>query len=202
MDRERWDGLMDSLGFPDNGETFRKLEAAYAEPHRHYHTGRHVDACLRHLDRGAEQAERPLEVELALWFHDAVYQPFSCDNEKKSAEWAEAFLMRNAAPRETADRVRRLIMATEHDAPPGAGDESLIVDVDLAILGADPETFAAFETAVRKEYWMVPGFLYRRKRKEILKGFLDRSRIYHNEPYRSELEPRARRNLSRALRRL
>ncbi|MNC84702.1 hypothetical protein D3C83_02620 [compost metagenome] len=93
-------------------------------------------------------------------------------------------------------------MVTEHNAATMTKDESILVDIDLSILGADVETYAAFEEAVRNEYRMVPMLIYRRKRTEILNGFLKRPRIYQNEPFFSEREQQARINLSNAISKL
>ncbi len=59
-----------------------QLLSAYAEPHRHYHTQHHIAACLEALDAHRHCAERPEEVELAIWFHDAVYDTRRTDNEE------------------------------------------------------------------------------------------------------------------------
>jgi len=202
MKAARWDALMATWGFGANRDTFGALVAAYGERHRRYHTGEHLDACLAQLDRCAHRADHPHEIELALWFHDAVYRPFASDNEQKSAAWASSFMGANAAPADATARVHALIMATRHDAPPQTHDESLLIDIDLSILGAAPDAYAAFEAAVRQEYAFVPGFVFRRKRAELLRRFLQRPSIFRNEPFASELEARARENMAAAIARL
>lgn len=202
MDIARWQALMEGFGFDANEQTFHSLTAAYAEKHRHYHSGEHLQACLRHLDACAEQADNPMEIELALWFHDAIYRPLSGDNERKSADWAARFLVANGASEELVARIHRLVMVTEHNVPTETNDESLLVDIDLSILGADPATYAAFEEGVRKEYRIVPMFIYCRKRIAVLIGFLQRPHIYQNEPFRSERERQARVNLADEVHRL
>lgn len=187
---------MGDWGFGSNEETFRALVAAYAQKHRHYHTAEHIDACLVHFDRCVSQMDNPREVELALWFHDAVYCPYAGDSELKSARCAVSFLLGNGAGADVVDRVKRLIMATEHALPPQSKDESILVDIDLSVLGSDSKTYEVFENAVRKEYRFVPGFLYNRKRAAVLQGFLRRACIYGNEPFIAEREERARANLS------
>jgi predicted metal-dependent HD superfamily phosphohydrolase len=190
---------MGAFGFDENEATFRSLVSAYSEKQRHYHTLEHVADCLRHLDTCVARINEPNEVELALWFHDAIYNPLSGKNERKSADWAASFLSTNAANVELAARVHRLIMVTEHNAPTHTNDESILVDIDLSILGADSAIYNVFEQAVRKEYRIVPIFLYRKKRPAVLKGFLERPFIYQNEPFKSEREQQARVNLANAI---
>lgn len=190
---------MDAWAFDANEATCHSLIAAYSEKNRRYHTAEHVTACLRHLDRCIAAVDEPREVELALWFHDAIYNPLAGGNEKKSADWATAFLTANGASPDATARVHRLIMVTQHNAPTRTNDESMLVDIDLSILGADPDTYNLFEQGIRMEYRLVPAFMYRKKRAEVLRGFLERDRIYHNEPFASERERQARENLANAL---
>ncbi len=199
MSFERWLALMHTLGFAHNGETFDALLEAYAEKHRHYHNAGHLDACLASLDASAAQATSPHEMELALWFHDAVHKPLSPHNERHSAEWADDFLARNSAQAELRERVQRYILATRHDAAPRGGDEALLLDIDLAILGADEDVYAAYESAIRREYHLVPMLLYRRRRAQFLTAFLTRPHIYFTERFQQEREDRARANLVRTI---
>lgn len=199
MDSERWFGLMEAWGFDPNRETFEALHAAYSEKGRHYHTVEHVSACLRHLDRCLNRLESPREVEIALWFHDAIYKPLSSDNEKASADWAASFLSERCASDDEVARVHRLIMVTEHNAPTQTADEAVLVDIDLSILGATPDTYDIFERGVRKEYRLVPKFLYRKKRVEILQRFLEREKIYTSGCFSADMERQARENLANAI---
>lgn len=199
MNTERWSRLMTAWGFAPNEEAYRSLVGAYSEKHRHYHTVEHINACLKHLDICAAQVHKPHEVELALWFHDAVYDPLSSKNEQKSSEWALAFLTANSATLNCIARVEQLIMATKHDMATQTRDESILVDIDLSILGADAGTYDAFEQAIRREYKIVPAFLYRKKRAEVLRDFLERAPLYQNEPFISEREQQAKRNLTKAI---
>lgn len=199
MNSERWSRLMEAWGFEPNRETFEALLSAYSEKGRHYHTAEHVSACLRHLDACLAQVEFPREVEIALWFHDAIYKPLSSNNEKESADWAASFLSEQGATEAEVARVYRLIMVTEHNAPTQTSDEAVLVDIDLSILGAAPGTYDIFESGVRKEYKLVPSFLYRRKRAEVLRGFLDREKIYTSGCFSAEVECQAKENLSNAV---
>lgn len=197
-----WLASWRSLGARDTGalaKAHRQLLAAYAEPQRHYHTLQHLRECFVQLEALAPRAERPAEVTIALWFHDAVYEPRRHDNEARSARWAvETAGAAGIAPA-AAERIHDLVMATRHAVEPATVDARVLVDVDLSILGAAAPRYDEFEQQVRAEYAWVPAFLYRRRRRAILQGFLDRPRIY---AFLADLEAPARSNLRRALARL
>lgn len=199
MNRGRWLRLMASLGFPEEEHSYAELVSAYSEKHRHYHTVEHIDHCLRELDSAIELANEPAEVELALWFHDAVYNPNRSDNEQKSAEWACALLERHRASSDRIERVRTHIMATRHEAPATTLDSQLVVDIDLSILGTSEADYARFDEDVRKEYRWVPSMIFNRKRAEILASFLARPRIYSTGMFFEKYEAQARRNIETAI---
>jgi predicted metal-dependent HD superfamily phosphohydrolase len=199
MDPARWTRLMAALGIPEELESFHSLVAAYSEKHRHYHTQLHIEHCLRELDSAPGIAREPEEVELALWFHDAIYNPHSSENEERSAAWACSLLERHGIDSARVNRVREHILATRHAVSASEPDAKLVVDIDLAILGADESRYAAFENEVRKEYRWVPSILFRSKRAEILESFLARPRIYETIPFHDRYEARARVNLAGAI---
>ena len=193
-----WQRAWAGIGAAGEGSAlFAQLKAAYAEPQRHYHTLQHLGECLAAFDNVRTRAEHPHEVELALWFHDAIYDVKSHDNEQRSADWARDALRDAGVDSTSAQRVHDLIMATRHTAVPSGRDEPLLIDIDLAILGAERPRFDEYEQQIRKEYAYVPGFLFRRKRREILKGFLDRPAIYSTPWFHDALEAKARDNLRR-----
>ena len=181
---------------------YGELIARYSEPHRKYHTLRHLDECFEKLDEVRALAEHPAEIELALWFHDAIYNVKRHDNEKKSADWARASALAAGAPAEACNRVHSLIMATRHKAVPRGTDAEILVDIDLSILGAAPERFDEFERQVREEYAWVPEFVFRRERRAILKKILARPRVFSTARFRDRYEQQARSNIERSLERL
>ena len=199
MDQDRWRRLMQRWSAPPSDQVYTALTSAYSESHRHYHTGRHIADCLAQLDSAGELATEPEEVELALWFHDAVYRPTSSKNELRSAEWAQRFLDSVGADATRSQRVFDHILATQHAAGSLSGDTALVVDIDLSILGREPAEYDIYERAIREEYRWVPGPIYRKKRAEILESFLARSVIYETRYFRETCEARARSNLRRAI---
>jgi predicted metal-dependent HD superfamily phosphohydrolase len=197
--KNRWTQDWTRLGLEGSDDWLARLLASYAEPERHYHTQQHLAECMDLFDRVAHLAHRPGEVAIALWFHDVVYLPLAKDNEARSADWACAALIEAGAGADVCERVRALIMATAHHAAPEDDDARLVVDIDLAILGADAARFAEYEEQVRAEYAAVPEDLFRQKRAELLARFLERPVIYQTPELHGRLENQARINLRRAL---
>lgn len=199
----RWQSVWRGLGASTaSEELYQRLVACYSEPHRSYHTVQHLEECLRHLEGVSALADHADEVELALWFHDAIYDTTRKDNEKRSAEWARESVVAGGVSREKADRIYELILATTHNAVPAGTDAEVLVDIDLGILGADAARFDDYEVQVREEYAWVPESLYRAARRKVLEGFLSREWIYSTPPFRSKHEARARENIARSLARL
>ncbi len=201
--KRRWQQLFSrcGLGAPPDGD-FERLAAAYAEEGRHYHTLDHVLDGLALLDGVAHLARHPEEVELALWLHDVVHDTRLDDNESASAEWAGGLLSRAGAAADVVQRVRHMILATRHADPPRTPDEALLLDIDLSILGRDPDAFGRYESQIRREYAWVPDAVFRSARTAVLAAFLERERIFHTDALHDAYESRARANLAAALQRL
>jgi predicted metal-dependent HD superfamily phosphohydrolase len=200
LDRTRWTGLWNRLGAQGDGlPLLSALEAAYAEPARAYHTAEHVRDCLAQFDLSRHTAQRPDEVEAAIWFHDAVYLPGSPDNEDRSARLARLALADFGAPVAVAEAVAGLVVATQHLAIPSQPDAALLCDIDLSILGRTPEVFDEFERRIRQEYAWVPEPVYRSARAELLDGFLRRPSIFQTDFFRQQYEIPARGNLQRVI---
>lgn len=194
----RWVELIERAGAVDPAEANGALDAlmaAYAHPPRHYHTMNHVADCLVRLDEYRALARSPDEVELALWFHDAIYDATRTDNEEKSAWLAHQVCARLGVS--AADDVRDLVLATKHGASKPQGDEILIVDIDLSILGAEPDAYDEYAGAIRREYAFVDDETYASARGGFLRDMLARDRIYTLDPIRSVYEDRARANMAR-----
>src|SRR5688572_21802858 len=130
-----------------------ELFRAYAEPHRRYHTRRHIEDCLRKLADwpGLTPREQRL-LTWAIWWHDAVYDPRAGDNEERSAELALHDLPDLGATREEAGEVARLIRLTAgHQVPDGDRLGEVLVSIDLSILAAPQRAYDAYTKAVRSE---------------------------------------------------
>jgi predicted metal-dependent HD superfamily phosphohydrolase len=196
----RWQRLCQSIhASGDALAWYERLRSAYSSPGRRYHNQRHIGECLAEFDGARALAKQPEAVEVALWFHDVVYDSTAADNEERSVEVANECLV-SAGRSDLAPTVAALIMATKlHNAKVGT-DAALVVDVDLSILGQDERRFADYEAGIRAEYAWVAQNVFNAKRAEILQGFMKRQRIYSTEHFWRKYEVQARRNLEKAIR--
>ena len=180
------------------------LLARHREKHRRYHTATHVAWVIRHIEDLVEHepVDQLDEIIAAAFYHDAVYEPTYPANERASARLARRDLTSIGWEATAVERVASMIEATEHGASTGehpSGDTALLLDADLAILGADPEGYAAYVAGVRSEYRHVDDDDWRVGRTSVLDGFLDRPTIYRTAAGRDRWEARARANLAAEL---
>lgn len=166
----------------------------YGEDHRHYHNLAHISKMLAWLDRTGASS---LAMELAVWFHDAVYEPLGGANEEKSAALFERE-MGGFLDTDLTAQVVRLILATDFRRPrTGVADEALLIDIDFSILGSPWEEYDAYRKAVRREYAEVPEDKFIPGRAAVLRSFLSGS-IFGTEFF-APLESVARSNIQREL---
>jgi predicted metal-dependent HD superfamily phosphohydrolase len=186
----------------DADACFDRLTAAYSEPHRHYHNLRHVAECQQEFEAVRARVPSPETIELAIWFHDAVYDTKAGDNEERSAKWAADFLVSGGAPHSIAEQVSSLVLATKkHEVHMDRG-APVLVDVDLSILGQPERRFWEYEAQIRAEYSWVDPAMFAEKRAEILETFLQRERIYSTDWFFERYESQARQNLQASIDRL
>jgi predicted metal-dependent HD superfamily phosphohydrolase len=185
------------------------LRAAYARPPRAYHTAGHVAEVVGEYERVADAVgwDHPRDVYWAILCHDAIYEAGRPDNEQKSAALARrlaALWLRGAQL--DLDRVEALILLTARHGALDAGalgrDAAHFVDCDMAILGAAPARFDAYDDAIAIEYAAVPRDAYRSGRRRFLTSVLASPRIFHSDFFHERLDAAARENLARALERL
>lgn len=192
------------LHVADDRRLLDGLLARHREKHRRYHTAAHVAWVIRHVDELA--ADQPVdhldEVVAAAFYHDAVYEPSYPANERASARLARRDLASLGWADDAVDRVGSMIEATEHTtpAPQSVGDDTaVLLDADLAILGADPAAYAAYVNGVRAEYRHVDDDEWAEGRAAVLEGLLHRPTIYRTAAGRDRWEDRARANLTAEL---
>src|ERR1041385_5342063 len=124
---ERWLRQWQRIGAAGDGTVwYETLTRAYAELHRHYHNQQHIADCLAEFDPIRQLANQPEAVELALWFHDAVYDPRASDNEEQSSALAKHCLDSAGLPG-LVPTVASLVMSTKsHDIAAADPDSALL----------------------------------------------------------------------------
>ncbi len=180
------------------------LRRRYAEPHRAHHTQAHIDALLAALPN--QPLHDPAAVELAIWYHDAIYDPQRTDNEARSADLLQADLRHLAHPALVAAAATMIRATADHRLPddlPAAlrDDTAIFLDLDMAILGADPDAYDAYAAGIAAEYRPVHGpEKYAAGRASFLRAALARDRLFLTDRHHASLDAQARRNLERELR--
>jgi predicted metal-dependent HD superfamily phosphohydrolase len=201
--RDRWKAIWKNLyAHMVSQDVFEELRKAYSASDRFYHNLTHIGDCLSIFDETKALAAHAEEVELAIWFHDVIYDTRRNDNEQKSAEWAKSVIHQAGVGPAVAERVFHSILATRHDRQVINTDAQLMADVDLSILGSETKAFWQYEENIRREYAWVPESIFREKRIEILRDFLSRESIYYNDLYREMFEEKAHENLKQAIAKL
>jgi predicted metal-dependent HD superfamily phosphohydrolase len=171
-----------------------ELLRAWTETNRRYHDRSHLLWLLEEADRRSALIEDPAFVGFAIWFHDAVYQPGRSDNEAQSAAWARTALAHDGARAEAVAQV--IEMTKNHWQGDAAGDAALFLDMDIAILGAEPASYRAYAAGVRAEYAQFADAAYSAGRSAFLDGVLGRARIFRTGFYESALSSSARANMA------
>lgn len=183
---------------PVANEVYARLADLYAEPHRHYHTLTHIRNCLGEFDRAAALMDDPDAVEMALWFHDAIYVPGALDNEWQSAElfrqWSEG-----CADPAFRRRVGDLIMVTTHREPPGRRDERFIVDIDLSSFGLPWEAFERDGRRIRAEFPDFADDRYYPDHLRFLMALQDRPTVFRTDFFQQRYEQMACENIGRII---
>jgi predicted metal-dependent HD superfamily phosphohydrolase len=177
-------------------KAFNCLVTAYSTPGRYYHTLKHIDRVFSTIQILQGYTNNLAAVQLASWFHDVVYDTEAQNNEEQSADYAFELLSNLDIPENTIATVTHLILNTkDHKAAVNDYDSQVLLDADLAIFASNPVQYEEYAHAIRQEYGWVAEADYITSRRQVLEGFLQRSRIYFT-PLMSEFaEPSARGNI-------
>jgi len=177
----------------------------YSEPQRHYHTLAHVRSLLACLDAQQSTIADNVAVELAVFFHDWIYDPQATDNEDKSVIEFQTFANEAGLDTKLIRKVTQLVEATvkhaigEHVRAKEIGDLKLFLDFDLAVLGWEWEQYAEYAAQIRREYAIYEEKEYKTGRAKVLKAFLERERLYFSDQFYRESEDFARQNIKREI---
>lgn len=177
-------------------ELYDNILEHYSESNRYYHNVTHIqkmlDFSLLHIDKIQDVDT----LQLAIFYHDIIYNSLSKTNEIDSAKLAVQDLSKTNFPTEKIKLVEQFIISTQKHFPIiEHTDLHYFLDFDLAILGTERDIYKSYAEKIRKEYKWVPTFLYNKNRKKVLQQFLERECIYYTEIFRNQYELIARENL-------
>lgn len=201
VDEARFLNLWSRCGGQNGRDVWAAVDDGYSEDHRAYHGWIHISALLKALEAVRSEPEFADvdfdNLELAIFFHDVVYEPRFSDNEAQSARLFESAAA--GMPPERVKHVSDMILATaRHEA----GDDPstrLLLDLDLGILGASLTEYQRYAAAIRAEYEHVPPREWLVGRSKVIEKFLARPVIYQTDYFRSRLEESARERVSEEL---
>jgi predicted metal-dependent HD superfamily phosphohydrolase len=192
----RFRGLIGRLGGdPETAPPiFERLFTAWQADDRRYHNVEHLVDCLRELDGTNAKLPTADVVEVALWYHDVVYEPRSKDCEERSARALLDDAATLAVPLETASTAAALVRETAHTAQAShhSAGADLVVDIDLSILGRDVLRFMDYEYSIEEEYSPINTIRLRIGRGRFLAALLDRPQLFRTQHFRSRYERQAR----------
>ena len=176
--------------------TYRILQHRYLEPHRYYHTLGHIAQCLGELDTARDRIEEFDATELAIWFHDVIYEYGAKDNEDLSAQAFRQHANGYMAA-DLVNRVDELIIATKHTG--SAGDEGIayMVDIDLSGFGLPWDGYLADSDALRLEAPEVSDENYYSGKLRFLGELQSWDSLFQTQHFRDRLEETAQANIAR-----
>ncbi len=206
MDRDRFEALLnrcrvEGTGAPDPGEVFDEVSRRYHEPHRRYHSPRHIRHCLEQLDLVVDRLDDRDAVEMALWFHDVVWEARAAPGANERAS-AELFGERLGGVLDKAfrDTVYRLVMVTVYPSEPATADEGYMVDIDLSSFGLPWKEFLRDSQGVRDEFPHLTDEEFFPRQQRFLRMLLDQERFFVTGFFAERYERVARDNIERLLR--
>ncbi len=214
--QQRFITLWQRLGVdytPDLATAGDVLIAAYDAQGRAYHNKTHLQDVLQKLDWArealpqsgdmgtmpvAEQHRLFDTIELALWYHDAVYDAKAADNEAQSRDLLLHDAKKFGLAPMIADAAASLIDLTADHKKASTLEERIMMDCDLSILGAPADIFSTYDRGIRQEYNHIPAPIYKAARRLVLAGFLNQPQIFKTTAFHDRLETAARENLRAA----
>ena len=184
--------------------SWKDIEQHYTQKNRAYHNLTHLQNMFQELQQYEQHIEDIDVLKFSIWYHDIIYKALKKDNEERSADFAKNILSQTSLVPDQIEKCYQQILSTKtHQSTDSTNlDEQLMIDFDLEILSRDWETYKTYCQQIRKEYWMYPGPLFRKGRKQAMQHFLERPNIYQSSFYQQEKEAQARANIQRELREL
>lgn len=177
------------------------LQSEQSKPYRYYHTLNHIADLLQKLDTFPNICNKH-NIELAIFFHDLIYEPKSATNEEDSAKHFVQFASEAQLQPQTIETVQRYILQTKHHLQCQEKQDTdmlAFLDLDLSILGSDvPLVYDTYASNVRQEYIHYNDAQFQNGRSTFLKSMQNRS-LYFTAYGQVTFEQLAQQNMAREL---
>lgn len=179
------------------------LDAAYAIAHclfarmndfrLHYHTPIHI---LSIFDFAREHKISLQHHEtLAIWFHDAIYEPTNKNNEERSTDFMIA-LVSEYIPYEKYSAAANIIEDTaRHLEPLQYNSSDLVLDLDISNFACDCVEHLTANEAIRREFSQYSDLEFLKGRLDFLQKFLAKGFIYRTPIFKEKFETKAITNI-------
>lgn len=167
----------------------------YQESHRQYHTLSHINSLLHQSKCHELLIRNKFIVNLAIIFHDIIYDPRKSDNEEASNIQFNS-MMSSLLPEDIVTSVNKYILATKYHQVQESNDSDLqlFIDMDMSILGSPWEEYIAYARNIRQEYSHVMLEEYCIKRSSFLKQISEK-RLFVTNDYYNLYEQQAQYNM-------
>jgi predicted metal-dependent HD superfamily phosphohydrolase len=198
MDLENiWNKTANSLGFDLalSQEYWNEIYSAYSSEGRYYHGLEHLRSIFRLTEEEVLSTTDRQALNLAVFYHDIVYDFERKDNERKSADLAIDRLSRAGVDQILIERVEELIMATYGHEYSDDALRNLMIEADVSVIGTDHDTYAKYAENCRREYSMFSDEEYNPVRKQALSHFLNTGSLFVSPKFKERFEANAKRNL-------
>lgn len=173
------------------GSLWHEIHTQYSEPHRHYHTLKHLEYLYKEL----EMVTLTPVVEFGIFYHDIIYDVAKQDNEEQSAIYAQKRLKALTLPEELIEDITQLILLSKSHHSTPINNAKLFLDADISILGTSPSVYEQYTQNIRKEYHIYDDATYKDGRIKVLAHFLEKPRLYQSKHFYHRYEEQARSNI-------
>jgi len=178
---------------------WNEIAEKYSSSKRYYHNLNHINELVSLLNIYKSSICDLEIVQLAIFYHDVIYNAIKKDNEFKSAIFCKKHLEKTSLPKEKLEKCYNYILATKNHETNNENDLNYLLDFDLSILSSQDIDYEIYLKQIRKEYSFFPDIIYNAGRKKVLQYFLKQKKIYKTDEFYVKFEKKARENLNNEL---
>jgi predicted metal-dependent HD superfamily phosphohydrolase len=171
----------------------------YSSGKRFYHNLLHIAELLDFSIQYKSEIKDIDTLQLAIYYHDFVYNIAGTDNEEKSAETAKLQLKKLGIADNKIEKCCKLITATKFHTDFIDKDTMFLQDFDLSVLGAEWSKYLQYSKNIRLEYSRFSDSQYKKGRIAILNYFLAKESIYKTVTFHNKYERISKNNIKREI---